>query len=132
MGRQAVDTYNKCHPKYGDTINPFNKTVDPSEFSPTLTTRPEGFKTAILPITSNYRLRKLTPKECWRLMGFRDEDIDKCYELKVSDSQLYKQAGNSIITYCIALLMEHLYKAQYDNTYVCTDEKILNNRRRIL
>ena len=72
------------------------------------------------------RVRKLTPKEAFRLMGFRDEDIDKCYELKVSDSQLYKQSGNSIITNCIALLMEHLYKAQYDNTYVCTDERILS------
>jgi len=72
------------------------------------------------------RVRKLTPKEAFRLMGFRDEDIDKCYELKVSDSQLYKQSGNSIITNCIALLMEHLYKAQYDNTYVATDERILS------
>lgn len=42
------------------------------------------------------RIRKLTPKECWRLMGFSDEDFAKAKEVN-SDSQLYKQAGNSIV-----------------------------------
>lgn len=42
------------------------------------------------------RIRKLTPRECWRLMGFTDEDFDKAKEVN-SDSQLYKQAGNSIV-----------------------------------
>ena len=42
------------------------------------------------------RIRKLTPKECWRLMGFDDEDFDKAQKVN-SDTQLYKQAGNSIV-----------------------------------
>ena len=42
------------------------------------------------------RIRKLTPKECWRLMGFTDEDFDKAQEVN-SNTQLYKQAGNSIV-----------------------------------
>ena len=42
------------------------------------------------------RVRKLTPKECWRLMGFSDEDYEKA-EKVVSKSQLYKEAGNSIV-----------------------------------
>ena len=55
---------------------------------------------------SNLRIRKLTPKECWRLMGFDDEDFEKArnalnekfYKGKdKSSSQLYKQAGNSIV-----------------------------------
>ena len=71
---------------------------------------------------SNYRIRKLTPTECWRLMGFNDDDVEKSRALKMSDTALYKQAGNSIITNCISLIMEHLYKAQVDNTYICTDE----------
>lgn len=71
---------------------------------------------------TGYRIRKLTPKECFRLMGLRDGDFEKAKEVGVSDSQLYKQAGNGIITNCCELLAEHLYKAQYDNTYVCTDE----------
>lgn len=45
----------------------------------------------------NYRIRKLTPKECWRLMGFSDEDFEKAKNAGVSNSQLYKQAGNSIV-----------------------------------
>lgn len=43
-----------------------------------------------------YRVRKLTPKECWRLMGFADEDFEKAQAVN-SNSQLYKQAGNSIV-----------------------------------
>lgn len=42
------------------------------------------------------RVRKLTPKECWRLMGFSDEAFEKAAEVN-SNSQLYKQAGNSIV-----------------------------------
>lgn len=45
---------------------------------------------------NNFRIRKLTPKECWRLMDFDDEDYEKAAEV-VSDTQLYKQAGNSIV-----------------------------------
>lgn len=47
-------------------------------------------------IEKEVRIRKLTPRECWRLMGFTDEDFDKAKEVN-SDSQLYKQAGNSIV-----------------------------------
>ena len=42
------------------------------------------------------RIRKLTPRECWRLMGFTDEDFDKAEQVN-SNTQLYKQAGNSIV-----------------------------------
>lgn len=44
----------------------------------------------------NMRIRKLTPKECWRLMGFSDEDFKKAEKVN-SNTQLYKQAGNSIV-----------------------------------
>ena len=47
-------------------------------------------------VVENFRVRKLTPKECYRLMGFTDEQFDKSQQL-TSDSQLYKQAGNSIV-----------------------------------
>ena len=42
------------------------------------------------------RIRKLTPKEVWRLMGFNDEDFEKAEKVN-SNTQLYKQAGNSIV-----------------------------------
>ncbi len=47
-------------------------------------------------LCERYRIRKLTPLECWRLMGFSDEDFRKAAEVN-SNSQLYKQAGNSIV-----------------------------------
>ena len=47
-------------------------------------------------VVDNYIVRKLTPKECWRLMGFTDEQFDKAATI-CSNTQLYKQAGNSIV-----------------------------------
>ena len=47
-------------------------------------------------VKNDLRIRKLTPKECWRLMGFSDDDFDKVEKIN-SNSQLYKQAGNSIV-----------------------------------
>jgi DNA (cytosine-5)-methyltransferase 1 len=46
-------------------------------------------------LMTDYRIRKLTPRECWRLQGFPDWAFDKAKEVN-SDSQLYKQAGNSV------------------------------------
>lgn len=71
-------------------------------------------------------IRKLTPKECHRLMGFDDIDVDRCKAVGMSDAQGYKQAGNSIVTNVIALIAEHFYKAQYDESYECLDEKMEN------
>lgn len=47
------------------------------------------------------RIRKLTPRECWRLMGFNDADFDKAQAAGISNTQLYKQAGNSIVVNCL-------------------------------
>lgn len=183
--KQAIETLeeNECNP--GDIVDAFNKRINRSGCSPTLTTRPEGFKTAILPvvhvpintcadgscqaltahlhketandctkferhspatgvlgikantkkgyniaeegdsinleqpnsttrrgrigkgkaqtlttscnqgIVENMRIRKLTPRECWRLMGVRDEQFDRLHG--ISKTQLYKMAGNSIV-----------------------------------
>ena len=55
-----------------------------------------------------YRIRKLTPLECFRLMGFSDEDFYKCVEVGISNSQLYKQAGNSIVVDVLERIFERL------------------------
>jgi len=81
-----------------------------------------GDKRILEILKSHYRVRKLTPTECWILMGFTEEHVNKCIEWGLSDSALYKQAGNSIVTNCIELIAEHLYKAQYNNNYICKDE----------
>ena len=109
--KQALETLNENNCKPGDTINAFNKHVDKSGYSPTLTTRPEGFKTAILPVTNNIRIRKLTPKECFRLMGFSDENFDAAQKVGISNSQLYKQAGNSIVVDVLYYIYRELYIA---------------------
>lgn len=156
--RQAFETLEENNCSFGDTINPFNKTVNKSGICPTLTTRPEGFKTAILIVEErsflmnnekkievignyspsnhdasrivsqngiaptvkenhgtvtatmqNLRIRKLTPKECWRLMGFDDEDFEKAEKVN-SNTQLYKQAGNSIVVDVLENIFIELFK----------------------
>ena len=58
-----------------------------------------------------YRIRKLTPRECFRLMGFSDDDFDKAQSAGISNSQLYKQAGNSIVVDVLYHIYKELYKA---------------------
>lgn len=58
---------------------------------------------------TDFRIRKLTPKECWRLMGFSDEDFHKA-EAVNSNSQLYKQAGNSIVAPVLEAIFKQLFK----------------------
>lgn len=53
------------------------------------------------------RIRKLTPKECWRLMGFDDSDFEKAEQVN-SNSQLYKQAGNSIVVDVLCAIFEKM------------------------
>ena len=55
-----------------------------------------------------WRIRKLTPKCCWRLMNFTDTDCDRAAQY-VSASSLYKQAGNSIVVSCLVALMSSLF-----------------------
>lgn len=61
---------------------------------------------------TNYgvRIRKLTPLECWRLMGFDDEDFEKAKAAGISNSQLYKQAGNSIVVNVLEGILKNLIK----------------------
>lgn len=117
-------------------INPSGKGINgnvlgENGLAPTLTTnKGEGPKIAISSdtsyITPYIRIRKLTPKECHRLMGFDDIDVNRCKAVGMSDAQGYKQAGNSIVTNVISLIAEHFYKAQYDKSYECLDEKMAN------
>lgn len=55
----------------------------------------------------NLRIRKLTPKECWRLMGFDDADFEKARKIN-SDARLYQQAGNSIVVNCLEAIFKKL------------------------
>lgn len=59
--------------------------------------------------SDNLIIRKLTPKECWRLMGFDDSDFEKAEQVN-SNTQLYKQAGNSIVVNCLEGIFYELFK----------------------
>ena len=56
---------------------------------------------------SEVRIRKLTPKECIRLMGFDDDDYTKMKEV-TSDTQIYKQAGNSIVVNVLEAIFKEM------------------------
>jgi DNA (cytosine-5)-methyltransferase 1 len=63
-----------------------------------------------------WRIRKLTTKECWRLMGFSDSDHDRASKY-VSPSALYKAAGNSICTSCLVAIFNALLTGDYSTNY---------------
>ena len=73
-------------------------------------------------IFDGLRIRKLTPKECFRLMGFSDEDFSKAEQVPTSNAQLYKQAGNSIVVNVLEEILKELFinekkpKRQTDQT----------------
>lgn len=60
----------------------------------------------------SYRIRKLTPRECWRLMDYSDEDFNKAAAMGTAEQHLYKQAGNGIVVACL----EGIYNKLLVNT----------------
>lgn len=106
--KQATEKgYIECEPGgVADLSYPTSKlrrgrVQDGGNISPTLTCS-DG---AIHRLESKYRIRKLTPKETWRLMNFSDEDFHKAEKVN-SNSQLYRQAGNSIVV----KVLEEIFK----------------------
>lgn len=86
---------------YPDSTTRRGRVIENGKVCPTLMTGTipnvlERFTYEIDGETYLIRIRKLTPRECWRLMGFTDEDFDKAASVN-SNTQLYKQAGNSIV-----------------------------------
>ncbi|MBQ3544914.1 MAG: DNA (cytosine-5-)-methyltransferase [Lachnospiraceae bacterium] len=82
---------------------------------------PEGISTTLHAQSNNslqkikepsLRIRKLTPLECWRLMGYDDEDFYKAKSVGISNTQLYKQAGNSIVVNVLEKIFNNLFKGE--------------------
>lgn len=95
-----------------------------SDISSTLTTKASGFSGMPMIMKSSggghkmkqLRIRKLTPKECMRLMGFTDEDYQALKEIGLSDSAIYHCAGDSIITTCLVGIISPL--VNNDDTHI--------------
>ncbi len=84
----------------------FERNLRNTDIARTLTTSGGGRVTDNYVIDRCY-LRRLTPKECWRLMGFDDEDFEKAAKVN-SNTQLYKQAGNSIVVNVLEAILKKL------------------------
>lgn len=67
-------------------------------------------------VVQNYRIRKLTPRECFRLMGVSEIDIDKIQSAGISKTQQYKMAGNSIVVDVLYYIFKNLFKENTDKT----------------
>ena len=66
-------------------------------------------------VVAGLRIRKLTPRECLRLMGWNDTQIDKIQQAGISQSQQYKQAGNGIVVQVLEAIFKNLFKGEINN-----------------
>lgn len=82
-----------------------SRVVDSNGIAPTIKEN-HGTVTAT---NVDFRIRKLTPRECWRLMGFSDKDFDNAQATGLSNTQLYKEAGNSIVVDVLERIFKNLF-----------------------
>ena len=107
--KRKINEYIEENGYLPEIFNPYNKQkiVD---IAPTQTTQcGTSTSSAAVIVKNNFRIRKLTPKECWRLMGIDDECFDKAQQVN-SNSQLYKQAGNGIVVDVLYYIFKELFK----------------------
>lgn len=86
------------------------RVYSPDGVCPTLTTMTGGHRQPKIYLGKDKGVRKLTPKECWAVMGFDSTAFDKV-EGKLSNTQLYKQAGNTICVPCLEAIFKSLFKS---------------------
>ena len=90
---------------YSPSGHEASRIVHPDGIAPTIK---ENHGTVLATVVPPLRIRKLTPKECWRLMGFSDIDFDRAAQF-ISNAQLYKQAGNSIVVDVLENIFKELF-----------------------
>lgn len=104
QNKQLIETIQKNEFKEGEpkVMDLYNRRAN-EKVSPTLDDPTHNDRR----LYDGLRIRRLTPKECWRLMGFSDEDFEKARAVN-SDTQLYKQAGNSIVVDVLVAILRNL------------------------
>lgn len=109
-----LDDYNQRIPQDQDSIGTITCNIGNSALR-------HGFKIIEIIIAEimekelqnkRYRIRKLTPRECFRLMDVCESDIDKIQASGVSESQQYKMAGNSIVVACMEGIFKNLFSTE--------------------
>ena len=106
VGKQVAQTLQAGEVNQGvviDDTQGYDGTRIYKGVSPTIRSSRSGLKTI-----DNLRIRKLSPLECWRLQGFTDEQFYKAKESGVSNSQLYKQSGNSVTVNVVDAIVKQL------------------------
>lgn len=91
-------------------IDQMKRVYSPKGLCPTITTMGGGNTEPKILEEKNIRIRKLSPKECWRLMSFDDESFEKAQNVPMSNTQLYKQAGNSIVVNVLEKIFKNLFE----------------------
>ena len=115
-GISTAITASQFRPNFAERkmFNPFNN-KEIKDIAPTQTTTCGNATSSAAVLISEdgnhfMKIRKLTPLECWRLMGFSDEDFYKAKTVGISDTQLYRQAGNSIVVNVLEAIFKNLLK----------------------
>ena len=104
-GYIEMDLPGVCDLSYPNSKTRRGRVQEGGKVSPTLTATSQD----ICYIEPSYRIRKLTPRECFRLMGMRDDDIDKIQAAGISNTQQYKMAGNSIVVDVLEAIFKNLF-----------------------
>ena len=105
--KQLRETIQNCELEQGKALNLDLYNRSSYEESQTITASHHNSQR----LFDGLRIRKLTPKECYRLMGFSDEDFEKSESVPTSNTQLYKQAGNSIVVD----VLEEIFRMMLDD-----------------
>ena len=100
-----------CDLSYPTSKTRRGRVQDGGKTTPALTRNTES---TLRQIGTDFRIRKLTPRECFRLMGVKEHDIDTLLNAGISNSQLYKLAGNSIVVNCIAAIFRQLFIGNFN------------------
>ena len=112
MGGQVLDLYN--HQVYDNIAPTILTTIDSSSMTFVTIMKKEIIHTAPNGKKYSIQIRKYTPRDCFRLMGVHEADIDKLMskeksgQLIICKSKLYALAGNSIVTNCLTAMFEEL------------------------
>lgn len=113
MGNVVVEPKIKVVGKDANIAYDYSSRIyDTEGLSPTLVTCSGGNQVPKIFKASELRIRKLTPKECFRLMGFDDKDVDVLIENGLSNSRLYKMAGNSIVVDVLEAIFRNLLEVE--------------------
>ena len=107
---KILENYTVCEQRCDEGLRFFKDNI-----CGTVRTIDSGGDKRIIETIPQFRVRKLTPLECWRLMSFTDEDFYKAKNVGISNSQLYKQAGNSIVVKVLEGIFKELFLSEKEN-----------------